>query len=145
MNPNLIFEEVRHLISTSLPNKGENNDEVELLKVISNDKSAQGLSTAWTAFFNQRLITTIINILKCLIVVAITFIPNYSQTPADAKDAKIAVGSIGVLCFVLGYCFYLFLRTYYLKRIETIAHKARSSPFTAFRLVYLGNKKLHDL
>jgi hypothetical protein len=84
-------------------------------------------------------------VLKFLIVIAITFVPNYSETPADEKKAKIAVGSLGIAVFVLGYLFYLFLRAFYLDYLEENAKANRSSPFTTFRLVYFGNKKLSDL
>lgn len=75
----------------------------------------------------------------------ITFVPNYSQTTKEIENAKIAVGSIGILCFVFGYLFYIFLKWFYLKYLEKKLHKKRSSPFTTFRLVYFGGRTLDSL
>ena len=78
-------------------------------------------------------------------MIAITFVTNYSNNTSDEKNAKIVVGSMGIGCFVFGYLFYFFLWAYYLDNLEAKAHSKRSSPFTTFRLVYFGNKKLGDL
>lgn len=72
------------------------------------------LSAAWNSFLSLRTITTIINILKFLIVIAITLVKNYPSTAGQIKDSQIAVGSIGIACWNFGYLFYIFLCTHYL-------------------------------
>jgi hypothetical protein len=53
---------------------------------------------------------------------AITFVGNYNLTTNNVQNAQIAVGSVGIGCIVFGYLFYIFLRAYYLDRLEEKAH-----------------------
>lgn len=88
---------------------------------------------------------TIINALKLLIVVGITFVEYY---PADADELKYArrvTGSIGVGIFIGGYMFYFILKGLYLPYLDEKVRQLRSSPFSTFRIVYFGNKQLNDL
>jgi hypothetical protein len=91
------------------------------------------------------MIATIINVLKFLIVAAITFVEHYPATADDLINAQSAIGSVGIGCFVFGYLFYIFVKAWYLGHLEEVAYEGRSSPFTTFRLVYFGNKSLKDL
>lgn len=78
---------------------------------------------------------------------AITFVEYYpNQSDIDALNyARRVVGSIGIAFFGLGYIFYFFMHGVYLPYLDRKINALRSSPFTTFRLVYFGNKKLNDL
>ena len=63
------------------------------------------------------MISTIINILKFLIVIALSFDKLYPQTAEDVHNAHIVVGSLGTGSLVFGQLFYWYLRYYGLKNM----------------------------
>lgn len=73
---------------------------------------------------------------------ALTFQYNYPPNEQGIKNAQIAIGSIGIGAFVFGYIFYAILRCCLLQRMKNNVDKLSTKPFTNYRLVYFGNKKI---
>lgn len=78
-------------------------------------------------------------------MVGLTFVGYYPTNADGIQYAQRVTGSIGVGCFIGGLIFYFILKGLYLPYLDEKVKQLRSSPFTTFRIVYFGNKKLSDL
>jgi hypothetical protein len=88
------------------------------------------------------MVPTIINILKFLIVMALSWQNNYPTSADGVRNAQIAIGSIGIGCFVFGYIFYAIMRCCIIEMKQNKVLNNPARPFLIYRLVYFGNKKL---